>query len=69
MSAEARMFSILMHIFSNSHPNPRGIHKGRPADPRGEGRKNRTIPDAGEGEGEVFEILGRPEAKKMFRIF
>ena len=45
-----------------------GIHKGRPADPRGEGQKNRTKPDAGEGEGVVFKIFGRPKANN-FLIF
>ena len=47
-----------------------GIHKGHPADPRGEGQKKWTKLDSGEGRGRGgFEILGRPKAKKYIFAF
>ena len=37
--------------------------------PWGEGRKNWAKPDAGGWGRLCFEIIGRPKAKKFFRIF
>ena len=41
-----------------------GIHKGRPADPPG-GGKEKPDKTGRWGGGRVFEILGRPKAKKI----